>query len=134
MTKPTTAPGSVQDALNYQFFLDRLDDPGLLDRAVVTEDNDLAVPVGGKRRGGYVGATSRAASRRLVQQLAARPDEFPVARLYYHSGAGWLVEWGAEPNWRDDHVIAGRHFGFSEAAIAAFVQMRAQRELEDGAE
>lgn len=89
MTKPTTAPGSVQDALNYQFFLDRLDDPGLLDRAVVTEDNDLAVPVGGKRRGGYVGATSRAASRRLVQQLAARPDEFPVARLYYHSGAGW---------------------------------------------
>ena len=52
-----TPETSVQDALNYRFYLDRLDDPGLLDRAVITEDGDLAVPAGGKRLGGYVSGT-----------------------------------------------------------------------------
>ncbi len=131
---PETDLGSVRDALNYRFYRDRLDDPGLLNRAIVTEDNDLAVPVGGKRRGGYVGADTRAAGRRLVRQMAARPDEFPEGRCFYAHGCGWLVEWGPELDWRGDDVLAGRYFGYSEAAIAAFGQMRAMRDLEDGAE
>lgn len=131
MTNRNPGPASVQDALNYQYYRDRLDDPGLLDRAVVTEDNDLAVPVGGKRRGGYVGADTRAAAVRLVRQLATRPDEFPGARLY-RGGPGWLVEWGPELDWRADDEVAGRHFGYSGAAIAAYGRMRAMRGLEDG--
>ena len=130
-------PISVQDALSYRFFRDRLDDPGLLDRAVITEDGDLAVPVGGKRLGGYVQADSRAAGRRLVRQLAARPGEFPDVRLY--RGDGWLIEWGPELDWRgndddipEDYVAAGRLFGFSEAAIAAYGRMRAMRGLDGG--
>lgn len=121
-------PISVQDALSYRFFRDRLDDPGLLDRAVITEDGDLAVPVGGKRRGGYVQTDTRAAGRRLLQQLAARPGEFPGVRLY--CGDGWIVEWGPELDWRgddehpEDYVAAGRNFGFSEAAIAAYGRKR----------
>jgi hypothetical protein len=118
-------PISVQDALNYRFYLDRLDDPGLLDRAVITEDGDLAVPVGGKRLGGYVAADTRAAGRRLIRQLATRPDEFPDLRLvcYYP----WVVEWGPELDWRgdddghpEDYAAAGRYFGYSEAAVAAY--------------
>ena len=131
-------PISVQDALNYRFYLDRLDDPGLLDRAVITEDGDLAVPVGGRRLGGYVGVDTRAAGARLVRQLAARPAEFPDARLL--RGDGWLVEWGPELDWRgndgdipEDYVAAGRYFGFSEAAVAAYGQWRAMRDLDGGA-
>ena len=113
-------PISVQDALNYRYFMDRLDDPSLLARAVVTEDNDLAVPVGGKRRGGYCGATIRAVGRSLVRQLRERPDEFPAVRLIYLDGCGWLVEWGPELDWRGDDEVAGRYFGYSEAAIEAY--------------
>jgi hypothetical protein len=126
----------VQGALNYTFYRDRLDNPGLLDRAAVTEDGDLAVPVGGKRRGGYVGVNTRAAGRRLVRQLAGRPDEFPAVRLV--RGDGWLVEWGPELDWRgdgerpEDYAAAGRHFGYSDAAIAAFGRKRAARELDGG--
>ena len=115
-------PISVQDALNYRFYRDRLDDPGLLDRAIVTEDGDLAVPVGGKRLGGYVVADTRAAARRLIRQMAARPGEFPGIRLY--GGYDWLIEWGPELDWRGDDEVAGRYFGYSEAAIAAYGRKR----------
>jgi hypothetical protein len=133
MTKPN--PGSVQDALNYRFYRDRLDDPSLLDRAVITEDGDLAVPVGGKRRGGYVGVDTRAAGRRLIRLLAGRPDEFPAVRLVL--GDGWLVEWGPELDWRgddehpEDYVAAGVYFGYSDVAIVAFARNRAARDLDD---
>lgn len=138
MDKPKPVP--VQDALNYRFYLDRLDDPGLLDRAIVTENGDLAIPVGGKRRGGYVSTDTKAAARRLIRQLAARPDEFPDVRLW-PGGLGWVIEWGPELDWRgddhghpEDYVAAGRLFGYSEAAIAAYGRKRAMRDLEDGAE
>ena len=41
-------------------------------------------------------------------------------------GNGWLVESGPELDWRangehdEDYVAAGRYFGYSEAAIAAY--------------
>ena len=124
-------PISVQDALNYRFYRDRLDDPGLLDRAVLTEDCDLAIPVGGTRRGGYIQTGSKAEGARLVRQLTGRPDEFPDARLF--RGDGWLVEWGPELDWRgddehpEDYAAAGRYFGYSEAAITAFARHRQER-------
>jgi hypothetical protein len=128
-------PVSVQDALNYRFYRDRLDDPGLLGRAIVTEDGDLAVPVGGKRRGGYIQVNTRVAGTRLVRQMAARPDEFPAARLY--RGDGWIVEWGPELDWRgddehpEDYAAAGRYFGYSEAAVAAYGRKRTACDLGD---
>src|ERR1035441_7078043 len=98
---------------------------------------DLAVPAGGKRRGGYLGMNTRAAGVRLIRQLAGRPDEFPDARLV--RGDGWLGEWGPELDWRgdgehpEDHAAAGRYFGYSEAAVAAYGQKVALRNL-DGEE
>ena len=126
MCKPK--PISVQDALNYRFYKDRLDDLSLLDRAVVTEDGDLAVPVGGSRLGGYVPVTTRAVGRRLMAQLAARPEDFPDARLF--RGDGWLIEWGPVLDWREsdehpeDYIAAGLYFGYSHAAITAYVLQR----------
>ena len=90
--------GRIEHALSYRFYLERLDNPGLLARAVVTEDGDLAVPAGGTRRGGYIQVGSRAAGRRLARQLSERPAEFPEARCV--RGDGWLVEWGPELDWR----------------------------------
>lgn len=78
--------GRIEHALNYRFYLDRLDDPGLLARAVVAEDGDLAVPVGGKRHGGYIQVDSRAAGRRLVRRLSERPAGFPDARCVRGDG------------------------------------------------
>ena len=63
----------IQHALNYRFYLERLDDPGLLARAVVTEDGDLAVPAGGKRHGGYIQAGSRAAGKGAGRAKSAQP-------------------------------------------------------------
>lgn len=129
-----TPPVSVQDSYSYPFYRDRLDDPGLLDRAVVTEDGDLAVPVGGKRHGGYLGMNTKAEALRLARQLAARPDEFPDIR--YYRGDGWRVEWGLHLDWRGDdaghpenYIAAGCLFGYSDAAIAAYGRMRAMRNL-----
>lgn len=125
-------PISVQDALSYQFYRDRLDDPGLLDRAVITEDGDLAVPVGGKRHGGYIQVATKAAGFRLVRQMATRPDEFPAARLVSY-GDGPLVEWGPYVDWRgddagrpEDYIAAGCLFGYSDAAIMAYSRKRGQ--------
>lgn len=125
-------PARPQDSPSYRFYRDRLDDPSLLDRAIVTEDGDLAVPVGSKRRGGYVSMEARAAARRLVRQMAARPDEFPDVRIW-PGGFGWVIEWGPDLDWRgddaghpEDYVTAGRLFGYSEAAIAAYGRKQAQ--------
>jgi hypothetical protein len=112
----------VQDAINYHYFRTRLDDPGLLDRAVITEEGYLAVPAGGKRLGGFVTIRPKAAGNRLVRQLAARPDEFPDARLV--RGDPWDVEWGPELDWNAGHVIIGRYLGYSEAAIAGYERMQ----------
>lgn len=124
-------PISVQDSYAYPFYRDRLDDPSLIDRAVITEDGDLAVPAGGKRYGGYLGVASRAAGFRLVRQLVSRPDEFPDARLVSY-GDGPVVEWGPFLNWRgddaghpEDYVAAGYLFGYSDAAIVAYGRKRA---------
>ena len=117
----------VQDALNYRYFQNRLDDPGLLDRAVITEDGDLAVPAGGKRLGGEVGVDTKAAGSRLIRQLAARPDEFPGARLV--RGEPWAVEWGPELDWYSDDAAIGRYFGYSDAAIMGYERMQAIRDL-----
>ena len=112
----------VQDAINYHYFRTRLEDPGLLDRAVITEEGYLAVPAGGKRLGGFVTVSPKAAGNRLVRKLAARPDEFPDARLV--RGDPWDVEWGPELDWDSGHVTIGRYLGYSEAAIAGYERMQ----------
>lgn len=125
MSNRRRGTGHVQDVPDYKFYRDRLDDPSLIDRAIITESGDLAVPAGGKRYGGYVAAETRAEAFRLIRQMEARPAEFPDVRLY--GGDRWIVEWGPELDWRgddeghpEDYVAAGCLFGYSVVAIAAY--------------
>ncbi|MEU7228898.1 DUF6302 family protein [Streptomyces chrestomyceticus] len=117
---------SAEDDLTY--FRDRLADAALLDNAVALEVPPppflLAVPVGGRRRGGYAsyGLVSMAVA---AHDLLTGRDGFPDLRIRWSpdSDTCHVVEWGDPvPLWWQDDVVAGRFYGYSEAAIAAYVQ------------
>ncbi|HEV3420846.1 MAG TPA: DUF6302 family protein [Candidatus Acidoferrum sp.] len=123
--------------INWDFFKDRLEDPSLLKNSVpIVCDGmtvDLAVPVGGKRRGGYVALATLRWCREAVRQLKAKPG-FPNLRIVDGRPFQCMhnVEWGdpqPECDTEDcagDDVERGRYFGFSEAAIERFVMEHAQ--------
>ena len=105
------------------YYLHRLADPSLLEHALVTKSGDLAVPVGGARRGGWTQVTSKAEGRQLIEEMQQRPDLFPNPRFGYD---GEVIAFGAEEP--DDDVEAGSYFGYSDAAIQKFVQKLAEME------
>jgi hypothetical protein len=106
---------------------DLLADMELLDGAVLPipenielqEDlyrwNLLAVPVGGRRRGGYVPVADAAEAQRVIDVLKNKPG-FPDLRCGVDEDC---VEWG-EPKPKGDHVSLGRYYGYSDAAIENF--------------
>ena len=103
---------------NYVYYTERLADPALLDKALVTESGDLAVPVGGTRRGGWTSVVSASEGHQLIRRMREQPELFPDPRFGYNSR--YVIAFGAkEP---DDDEGAGRHFGYSDEAIAAFIQ------------
>jgi Family of unknown function (DUF6302) len=110
------------DVMNREYYEERLDDVTLLDGAVtVTVESfaDIAVPVGGKRRGGCFDTFSWRQAHDVVRQLVGRPG-FPNVRVVHHPDfQAWVVEWG-EPEPHGDATDVGRHFGYSEAAILEF--------------
>src|SRR5258708_5231936 len=69
---------------NWDYMEQRLEDPKLLERAVPIVSGgivvDIAVPVGGKRRGGYVVLPSMRACREAYRQLTGKPG-FPNLRI-----------------------------------------------------
>lgn len=112
-------------ALNYRYYTERLADPALLQAALITDCGDLAVPVGGTRRGGFTSVVSLAEGTRLIARMRELPDQFPHPRFAYSWQA---VEYGPEPP--DDDEEAGRFYGYRETVVQAFVQLRAQFENE----
>jgi len=109
--------------LNYRYYTERLADPTLLDTALVTDSGDLAVPVGGTRRGGFTNVISIAEGTRLLARMRELPGQFPHPRFAYSWQA---VEFGPEPP--DDDEEAGRFYGYSEAAIRTFMLRMQQLE------
>jgi hypothetical protein len=75
---------SRRNAPNWNFFTERLEDVSLLNESVpVVCDGytvDLAVPIGGKRRGGYVALATLRWCRDAVRQLKGTPG-FPDLRI-----------------------------------------------------
>lgn len=112
-------------ALNYRYYTERLADPALLQAALITDCGDLAVPVGGTRRGGFTSVVSLAEGTRLIARMRELPDQFPHPRFAYSWQA---VEYGPEPP--DDDEEAGHFYGYRETVVQAFVQLRAQFENE----
>jgi hypothetical protein len=110
------------DCPNWKYLKERLSDISLLKRSVVVCDGeDLAVPVGGNRRGGYVVLDTLRRCRQAVRQLRHSPG-FPNLRIvdgrphqHMHS-----VEWG-DPQPHGD-VHRGRYFGYSEKVIQRFLR------------
>jgi hypothetical protein len=117
---------------DHNYFAARLEDPGLLLNAVDV-DGLLAVPVGGKRRGGFVNVEDQATALKALTELALHPG-FPKAR--YVAGDDEVADaiaWGEEPppvpsetasddEWLDFDEETGRFYGYSESAIAAFME------------
>ena len=79
-------------------FVDRLRNPEILEEALAFRFDchdtfDLAVPVGGARRGGAAGSLSRAEAKEL-QRCLLEFEGFPHPRFVPKGGGIYWVEWG----------------------------------------
>lgn len=130
------APKSKTKGMNWRFLVSRLEDKELLARVVVVgEFNDTAVPVGGKRRGGYCQVAGKRDAEAVVAELSKYPG-FPNLR-FEPAGQGLSNGW---VHWGDPEPVRkrsprgqalqtsaqhdlerGRHFGYSEKVIRKFI-------------
>jgi hypothetical protein len=105
-----------------EWFSQRLSDLTLLDRAVAVRADgkciDLAVPIGGKRRGGYVTCCSIRWAKQVYKQLHGLPG-FPSVRIDYspYRNACHCVVWGEQPPDTDDSKEDGRFYGYREEIL-----------------
>lgn len=126
------------------WFRERLDDPELVTRAIWVESL-LAVPVGGKRRGGYISVFGLKHAREVMAQMA-KANGFPNPWFEPgKSGKTWSyppnLHWGEPspefpagrrvPEWDGAlfDVESGRHYGYSEKSIQEFITERFGPEL-----
>lgn len=128
---PTISLRPAAEAYDFEYFRSRLAEPALLADAVairVFRAPLLAVPVGGLRRGGYMSfdvLTLATATRRLLTEQPGFPDL--RVRWSPYRDTCHTVEWGdPAPEWWEDDTVFGRFYGYSEAAVAAFVRRHHQ--------
>ena len=129
----------VTDDLRY--FRERLEDVSLLDRVVMVRDAEgligVAVPVGGRRRGGFVNCATAQQAFRVYCTLMSR-DGFPALDIKWTADPRtWhAVTWGDpcpaadvppdvtatwEPSdWEMRDRVLGQYFGYSATAIEEF--------------
>ncbi len=115
------------------WLVERLEDPSLLDRAVAVGGN-LAVPVGGKRRGGFVCVDGEEEATETIALLSGIPG-FPNLRAVLSDDPEVAdnVRWGDdEPScpesdeasdleWACWDMATGRFYGYSEKAISDYL-------------
>ncbi|MFH8642050.1 DUF6302 family protein [Streptomyces goshikiensis] len=117
---PELLLGPACEAVDYEWYRDRLADPGLADQGIaigVFRLPLLVVPVGGPRRGGCYAAPELAVATAVRNALAGRPG-FPSLRVRRspYVDTCHTVDWGAPaPAW--DEVARGRFYGYSSSAI-----------------
>ncbi|GGV62936.1 hypothetical protein GCM10010277_68660 [Streptomyces longisporoflavus] len=129
-TALTVAP--AQEAYDYELFVERLADPWLLEKSIAVRTLRmpfLLVPVGGSRRGGYF-SVPYVDLGLMVHDLVLGQPGFPDPRLRWapYPDACHVVEWGERPpTYRGpaDDIALGRFYGYSEHAIARFVNRAA---------
>ncbi|GGV63268.1 hypothetical protein GCM10010277_69280 [Streptomyces longisporoflavus] len=126
----TIAP--AQEAYDYELFEQRLANPWLLKKSIAVRALRmpfLLVPVGGSRQGGYFSVPYLHLGL-LVRDLVLAQPGFPDPRLRWspYPDTCHIVEWGARPPaYRGpvDDITLGRFYGYSEQAIARFVNRAA---------
>jgi len=123
----------VASTAKRAWYQSKLEDPSILDHAVDL-GYDLAVPVGGKRRGGYVCPPDLAAYKVTMETLA-RHDGFPNLRIIpgndeVPDNICWGDDGPALPNTNDDDSWArfdaarGQYFGYSDRAIRSYIEQK----------
>ncbi|GGO99214.1 hypothetical protein GCM10012280_65150 [Wenjunlia tyrosinilytica] len=131
MTPPlcvTTLP--PQEAYDYEWYRDRLTDRSLLEYSIairIFRAPLLAVPVGGRRRGGSYSVSHPRYAVAVREILEGRPG-FPHLRLVSrsHPDRCDMVEWGdTAPRW--DDAALGRFYGYEDAGMFAFVAEPVER-------
>ena len=123
---------------DFTYFEERLADPTLLRQSVIvttaTGVIGVAVPVGGRRRGGYLPLSTRRDCRAAMRQLREYPDRFPNLRVIWADThqAVHTVCWGeiepetppldaSDAEWAEYDRAAGAYYGYSERAIEELV-------------
>ncbi|PAZ16590.1 hypothetical protein CLM62_06470 [Streptomyces sp. SA15] len=113
-------PGEL-DEWEMCWYRERLDDPALLDACVVVvieESRYLAVPVGGKRRGGYILLDDTNHLEQLRDALKDR-DGFPSVRVRWsrHPDVCHSIAWGdPHPRTTDQNKVL-EFYGFDLDAV-----------------
>ncbi|MEU7180827.1 MULTISPECIES: DUF6302 family protein [Streptomyces] len=115
----------AEHAYDFDYFSVRLENHQLLHSSVavrVFRAPLLAVPVGGRRRGGYFSASEVSIGLAIRNALAGTPG-FPNTKLRraLFPDCCHVVEWGETPPDTESDVALGRFYGYSERAIAAHV-------------
>lgn len=108
----------IKDCANYTYFRERLKDLNLLFEAIPIKTKnfcDLAVPVGGSRKGGYCYGDQKA-----VGELKKYPSKFPNARLVDDKWVVWGIHDPKPCKSMEEQVTAGRFYGYHEKAINEF--------------
>lgn len=122
---PSLCP--AEEAYDFEHFRDRLARPEVLAHAVavrVFRAPLLAVPADGPRRGGYMSFDLLTLAIGTRDLLTHQPG-FTDLRIRWspYQDTHHTVEWGdLAPEWWENDVVFGRFYGYSEAAIAAFVR------------
>jgi len=111
-----------------QYYLERLADVSLLERAIVVKNSGyaragdyLAVPVGDSRRGGYLEFPKRGQAERAFDVLLQHPG-FPNPRIHdlhdkYPGRSCFTLVWGEFQTRRMTVEELGRYYGYTEEAI-----------------
>ncbi|MFJ5035548.1 DUF6302 family protein [Streptomyces sp. NPDC088560] len=119
-------PADARDEWEVSWFREQLADPSLIGAGVVVVVDGmgfLAVPVGGRRRGGYLAASDRATACCLRDALAGRPG-YPDVRVHWVRDARvcHAVRWGGDAPDGDDDRVIGAFYGYSEQATKAYLK------------
>lgn len=126
-------PVDWRDEWEAAWFRERLQDPTLIDAGVVVVVDGigfLAVPVGGRRRGGYTSLDNPEAVYCVRDALVGRRG-FPRVRVHWSScpSTCHVVEWGEDaPDASQEDDVTGRFYGYSEQAIQTFLKGFAHRD------
>ncbi|MFJ5890247.1 DUF6302 family protein [Streptomyces californicus] len=128
MSPAALVPLTAASPREVGYYRRRLHDPALLERALGVEMLGhvvLAVPVGGRRQGGYI-SVSEIVTGEAVRNLLAGREGFPDVRMLRSPYADTChsVRWGAPPpdDIEDGIVADGMHYGYSDEAIASHVR------------
>ncbi|MFI1761921.1 DUF6302 family protein [Streptomyces sp. NPDC020800] len=120
-----------EDAYDYEFFAARLHDQHLLHSSVavrVFRAPLLAVPVGGLRRGGTIGAGPCALALAIREALLGR-DGFPNLRVGLTGPRDqppyWVVEWGERPPSRATDDERAHFYGVCDCPARPAAQLTA---------